>query len=368
MPIPLTDLKKQFENIQQEINAAIGKVLQETKFILGPQVKLLEEEIAQYCGTKFAVGAASGTDALVLSLLTSGITDGDEVITTPFTFIATTEAICRAGAKPVFCDIDYETYNIDADQIEAKITKRTKAILPVHLYGLSCEMDKILSLAKKHDLKIIEDCAQAFGSEYRGKKVGSQGDAACLSFFPGKNLGCYGDGGMVITNDEKIAKTVKTLCNHGSAVKYHYPMHGFNSRLDTIQAAILRVKLKHIDKWIDARIDNAVYYNRMLGDNSDIIVPEVPDYAKHSFNYYTIRLKKNRNLVQEHLKKNGIASAIYYPLCLHLQEIYRDMGHHPGDFPVAEKAQDEVLSLPMYPELTGEQIRDITKVIKQQAV
>jgi len=365
MPIPLTDLKKQSETIQQEIDAAIREVLQETKFILGPQVQLLEEEIAQYYGTKFAVGAASGTDALVLSLLASGITNGDEVITTPFTFIATSEAICRAGAKPVFCDIDYGTYNIDADKIEAKITKRTKAILPVHLYGLPCEMNKILSLAKKYDLKVIEDCAQAFGSEYRGKKVGSPGNAACLSFFPGKNLGCYGDGGMVITNDERIAKTVKTLCNHGSTVKYHYLVHGFNSRLDTLQAAILRVKLKHIDKWIDARIDNAVCYNRMLGDNTDVLVPEVPDYARHSFNYYTIRLKKNRDLVQEHLRKNSIASTIYYPLCLHLQEIYRDLGYHPGDFPVAEESQDEVLSLPMYPELTSKQIQEITRVIKK---
>ncbi len=364
MPIPLTDLKKQFETIQQEIDAAVKEVLQETKFILGPQVKLLEEEIARYFGTKLAVGAASGTDALVLSLLAAGITNGDEVITTPFTFIATTEAICRAGAKPVFCDIDYETYNIDADKIEAKITKRTKAILPVHLYGLPCEMDKILSLAKKHNLKVIEDCAQAFGSEYREKKVGSLGDAACLSFFPGKTLGCYGDGGMVITNDERIAKTVKTLCNHGSTVKYHYLMHGFNSRMDTLQAAILRVKLKHIDKWIDARIDNAACYNRMLGDNHGVLAPEVPDYTRHSFNYYTVRLKKNRDLVQEHLKKNGIASAIYYPLCLHLQEIYKDLDYHPGDFPIAEKAQDEVLSLPMYPELTGEQIEEITGVIE----
>ena len=365
MPIPLTDLKKQSQTIQQEIDTAIREVLQETKFILGPQVELLEKEIARYCGTKFAAGVASGTDALVLSLLASGITNGDEVITTPFTFIATTEAICRAGARPVFCDIDHETYNIDADKIEAKITKRTRAILPVHLYGLPCEMDKILSLTKKHDLKVIEDCAQAFGSEYRGKKVGSLGDAACLSFFPGKNLGCYGDGGMVITNDEKIAQTVKILRNHGSTAKYYYEMRGFNSRLDTLQAAILRVKLKHIDEWIDARIENAAYYNRMLGDNPAIIVPEVPDYAKHSFNYYTVRLKKNRDLVQEHLKKNGIASAIYYPLCLHLQEIYRDMGHHPGDFPVAEKTQDEVLSLPMYPELKESDVILVTNVIKE---
>lgn len=360
MAIPLVDLNKQYQSIKQKVDSAIEKVLRESNFILGPEVKLLEEEIARYCGTKFAVGVASGTDALILSLLASGIKNGDEVITTPFTFIATSEAICRIGAKPVFCDIDYETYNIDADKIEAKITKRTKAILAVHLYGLPCEMDKILPLAGKNNLKVIEDCAQSFGSEYKGKKAGSLGNAGCLSFFPGKTLGSYGDGGMVITNDEKIAGTIKMLRNHGSTTKYYYGMHGFNSRLDTVQAAILYVKLKYIDKWINARIDNAGYYNHMLANNSDIIMPQVPDYSKHSFNYYTIRIRKNRDSVQQHLKKNGIASAIYYPLCLHLQEIYKDLGYSTGDFPAAEEAQNEVLSLPMYPELTREQIQEIS--------
>ena len=384
MAIPLVDLKKQYQSIKQEIDSAVGKVLKDARFILGPEVELLEEEIAGYCGTKFAIGAASGTDALALSLLALDINKDDEVITTPFTFIATTEAICRVGAKPVFCDIDYDTYNIDADKIEAKITKRTKAILPVHLYGLPCEMDKILSLSKKHNLKIIEDCAQAFGSQYETKKVGSLGNAGCLSFFPGKNLGCYGDGGMVITNDERIANTAKMLRNHGSTTKYYYGMHGFSSRLDTIQAAILRVKLRHIDEWIGLRIKSANLYNQLLED-SNIICPtnffspfdkgglmginfadgRTLEDELHSFNYYTVRIRKNRDLVQKRLKENDIASAIYYPLCLHLQEVYKDLGHHPGDFPIAEEAQNEVLSLPMCPELTSEQIQEITKVIKE---
>lgn len=376
MAIPLVDLKKQYQNIQSEIDPAVREVLKETKFILGSEVKSLEEEIAKYCGTKFAVGVASGTDALVLALLASGIGSDDEVITTPFTFIATSEAISRAGAKPVFCDIDYETYNIDADKIEAKITKRTKGILPVHLYGSSCEMDNILSLAKKHNLKVIEDCAQAFGSEYKGMKVGSLGDAGCLSFFPGKTLGCYGDGGMVVTNDQRIAQTIEMLRNHGSTTKYYYGMHGFNSRLDALQAAIVRVKLKYIDKWIALRIKNANLYNELLKD-TDILCPaslsNPPTGNKgggrikeglHSFNYYTIRIRKKRDLVQERLKEDGVASAIYYPLCLHLQEVYKDLGYEAGDFPVAEETQNEILSLPMYPELASEQIQEITRVIK----
>ena len=360
MAIPLVDLKKQYRSIKQEIDTAVKKVLKDARFILGPEVELLEKEIAKYCGTKFAIGAASGTDALVLSLSALDINKDDEVITTPFTFIATTEAICRAGAKPVFCDIDYDTYNIDADKIEAKITKRTKAILAVHLYGLPCKMDELLQLGKKYNLKIIEDCAQAFGCQYKTKKAGSLGDAGCLSFFPGKNLGCYGDGGMVITNDERVARTAKILRNHGSTAKYVYEMHGFNSRLDTIQAAILRVKLRHIDEWIGLRIKSANLYKELLED-SNIICPTNLDYTKHSFNYYTVRIRKNRDLVQERLNESGIASAVYYPLCLHLQEVYKDLGYHPGDFPIAEEAQNEVLSLPMCPELTGEQIQEITE-------
>lgn len=364
MTIPLVDLKLQYENIKDEINTAIKEVIGQTNFILGSQVKILEEEILKYCGTKFAVGVASGTDALVLALVSLEVGKGDEVITTPFTFIATTEAISRVGARPVFCDIDEKTYNMDINKIEEKITKHTKAILPVHLYGHPCEMDMITSLAKKYNLKIIEDCAQTFGSEYKGKKVGSLGDIGCFSFFPGKNLGCYGDGGMIVTNDANIAEKIKCLRNHGSTNKYYYRMHGFNSRLDTVQAAILKVKLKYIDKWIDLRIKNANYYNELLKDTG-FVIPVNQDGIKHSFNYYTIRIKKNRDLIQKNLKENNVACAIYYPLCLHLQDIYKGLGYKQGDFPIAEQSQGEVLSLPMYPELTKEQILEITTAIKK---
>jgi len=362
--IPLTDLKAQYNSIKDEVGLAIGEVLKETNFILGRQVELLEAEVAKYIGTKYAVGVASGTDALVLSLLALGIGKDDEVITTPFTFIATAEAISRVGAKPVFCDIEQKTYNIDADKIKTKITPRTKAILAVHLYGCPCQMDEIIALAKAHHLKIIEDCAQSFGAEYKGKKAGSIGDCGAFSFFPGKNLGAYGDGGMVATNEAEIAEKLKILRNHGSQDKYFYVTHGFNSRLDTLQAAVLRVKLKHIDKWIAMRITNADYYHQLLSGIENISVPEVPGYAKHAFNYYTIRIKKERALLQQRLKEKGIASAIYYPLCLHLQEVYRDLGYKKGDFQIAEQTQEDVLSLPMFAELTKEQLKEITQTIK----
>jgi dTDP-4-amino-4,6-dideoxygalactose transaminase len=365
MPIPLTDLKAQYQSIKDEIGSAISQVLQETNFILGKQVGLLEQEMGQYLGVQHAVGVASGTDALVLSLAALGIGKGDEVITTPFTFIATAEAISRVGARPVFCDIEEKTCNIDPKLIEKKITKATKAILPVHLYGLPCAMDEIISIAKKHNLKVIEDCAQSFGAEYKGRKAGALGDCGCFSFFPGKNLGCYGDGGMVATNEAGIAEKLKILRNHGSKHKYFYVTHGFNSRLDTLQAAIVRVKLKHIDKWVNQRIACAKSYAELLKGVSNISLLEVGDYAKHAFNYYTIRIKKSRTTIQERLKQNGIASAIYYPLCLHLQEVYQELGYKKGDFPVAERAQEEVLSLPIYPELTEEKIRVVVQLLKQ---
>jgi dTDP-4-amino-4,6-dideoxygalactose transaminase len=344
--------------------------MDENNFILGPEVKLLEDKVANYCGTKFAVGVASGTDALVFALISLGIGDGDEVITTPFTFIATAEAISRTRARPVFSDIEYDTYNICPEKIEEKITKNTKAILPVHLYGMPCDMDKIIALAKKHNLKVVEDCAQAFGAEYLPTsrqvkaKVGSLGDCGCLSFFPGKNLGCYGDGGMVLTNDASIYGKLIMLRNHGSSNKYFYKMHGFNSRLDTLQAAILLVKLKYIDKWIEMRLNNAKIYNQLIASRN-ILTPKASLFEGHAFNYYTVRVKSGRDILQARLKEKGIASAVYYPLCLHLQEVYKELGYGKSDFPVAEEAQEEVLSLPMYPELNKEQIQEIAAVIKQ---
>lgn len=365
MHIQMTDLKIQYENIKDEIDSAIQEVVGESNFILGKQIGFLEEEIAKYFGVKFAIGVASGTDALVLSLTALGIGRNDEVITTPFTFIATAEAICRVGAKPSFRDIDYATYNIDPNKIEEKINKNTKAIIPVHLYGMPCQMDKIVLIAKKYNLKIVEDCAQSFGSEYENKKVGSFGDCGVLSFFPAKTLGCYGDAGMVITNNEEIARKLKMLRNHGSTAKYFYGMHGFNSRLDTLQAAILRVKLKYINNWIEKRIQNANFYNEFLSKISNILTPITSYNYKHSFNYYTIRVKKERDLLQQRLKENSISSAIYYPLCLHLQDIYKEFGYKIGDFPIAEQAQNEVLSLPMYPELDYEEIEKVSGIIKK---
>jgi len=365
--IPLVDLTAQYHSIKQEINEAIQGVIDRGNFILGAEVKALETEIAAYCGTSCAIGVASGTDALHLALLACGISPGDEVITTPFTFIATAEAIARCGATPVFADIEPQTYNIDPNGIEAKITERTRAILPVHLYGQSVDMDPVLALARKYDLKVIEDCAQALGARYQGKKVGSLGDAGCLSFFPSKVLGAYGDGGMVVTDNPEIAERVDMLRRHGGKEKYYYLIPGFNSRLDTLHAAILRVKLKYLDKWCELRRQKAVRYSQLLGEVNGIVPPYAAPYSSHVFNYYTIRLSSpelDRNKLQRYLGDCGIATAIYYPLSLHLQEIYKSLGHKKGDFPESERAQAEVLSLPMYPELNDEQIEKIAQAVR----
>jgi dTDP-4-amino-4,6-dideoxygalactose transaminase len=366
MKIPLTDLKAQYSSIKDEIDSAIQRVIQSGQFILGPEVKAFEEEMAAFCGTKYAVGVASGTDALHMALLACEIKSGDEVITTPFTFIATAEAIAKCGAKPVFADIDPKTYNIDPLQIEAKINKQTRAILPVHLYGQPAAMDSILGIARKHNLKVVEDCAQALGAEYKGNKVGSLSDAGCLSFFPSKNLGAYGDGGMVVTNDPRIAETVKVLRVHGSKTTYQHFTHGFNSRLDALQAAILRVKLKHLEKWNELRRSKALLYNRLLGQFDGIETPFLEKDAKSSCNYYTIRVKHSRlsrDELREHLESKGIQTMVYYPSSLHLQEVYKYLGHKRGDFPQSEQAQKQVLSMPMYPEMNEEQIEEVVKEI-----
>ncbi len=350
MKIPLVDLKAQYKQIKDEIDEAIQGVIHSGQFILGSEVEAFESEIAAYCGTKYAIGVASGTDALQLALIACGIKPGDEVITTPFTFIATAETIAKCGATPVFADIDPETCNVDPAKLESKINHKTKAILPVHLYGQPVDMSPVLELAQKYNLKIIEDCAQAFGAEYRHKKVGCLGDAGCLSFFPSKVLGAYGDGGMVITNDPSIAERVKTLRNHGCKEKYYHLIPGFNSRLDSLQAAILRVKLRHINEWIELRQQKALLYCQLLERIGGIKPPYVAPYSRHVFNYYTIRLSSGlrRNKLKEFLGSQGVATAIYYPLSLHLQEIYKSLGYELGDFPQSERAQEEVLSLEMF--------------------
>lgn len=370
MPIrvPIVDLKAQYNTIKDEVDAAIQRVIQGGQFILGPEVKALEGEIAAYFGVKSAIGVASGTDALRLALLACGIGPGDQVITTPFTFVATVETIIQCGAAPVFVDISPRSYNIDPGKIEERITPRTRAILPVHLYGQSADMDPILDLARRYNLKVIEDCAQALGAEYKGKKVGSISDAGCLSFFPTKNMGAFGDGGMVVTSDPEIAKTVDMLRKHGAKTSYYYDLVGFNSRLDTLQAAVLSVKLRRLDSWNELRRSKAELYNQLLREVGGIQPPFVEEFSQPSFNYYTIRVqgsKLSRNKLREYLESRGIQTIVYYPLSLHLQEAYRALGYKHGDFPESERAQEEVISLPLYPELSEEQVREVVEGIKE---
>lgn len=366
MNIPLIDLKAQYEEIKKEIQEAISKVLEKQNFILGENVEKLEEEIARYCNVKYAVGVASGTDALILSLVSLGIKEGNEVITTPFTFFATAEAISKVRAKPVFVDIDERTFNINPELIEEKITEKTRAIIPVHLFGQMADMKKINEIARKYNLKVIEDAAQAIGAEQKIKdsfeKAGSLSDAGCFSFFPSKNLGGYGDGGMVVTNNLEIAEKIKLLRVHGSRKKYIHQIIGYNSRLDEIQAAILRVKLKYLDKWNKKRRENAAIYNSLLKDFLEI--PYCEDFNRHTYHLYTVKCEK-RDGLQQHLKNYNINTGIYYPLSLHLQEAYKSLGYKKGDFKISEKMQDLVLSLPMYPELKTEQIEFICEKIKE---
>jgi dTDP-4-amino-4,6-dideoxygalactose transaminase len=363
MSIPMVDLKIQYESMKDEINSAVMNVIQSTAFILGPQGKALEQSIAAYHGVKYAVGVASGTDALHLALRAADIGPGDEVITTPFTFIATGEAISYLGARPVFVDIKPDTFNMDVAQIEARITKRTKAVLPVHLYGQSADMDPLMAIAGQHKLKVIEDCAQSFGAEYRGKKTGVFGDFGCFSFFPSKNLGCYGDGGMVITDDPKFAERLNSLRNHGSKIRYYHDEIGYNSRLDEVQAAVLNVKFKRIDTYNANRRKNAALYKKYLSVPG-IQPPVESGDSTHVYHQYTIRIK-DRDAVKKRLDDATMSSMIYYPVPLHLQAAYKDLGMKSGSLPVSERAAQEVLSLPMYPELTEEQIKTVADAVKK---
>jgi dTDP-4-amino-4,6-dideoxygalactose transaminase len=359
--IPMVNLKRQYETLKGEIDGAIGEVLEKGQFILGENVSLLEKEIARYHGTAHGIGVANGTDALLLALRACGVGKGDEVVTTPFTFIATAEVIAQIGAVPVFVDIERDTFNMDPSKIEEAITPRTKALLPVHLFGHPAEMDPILDLARTHGLRVIEDCAQAFGAEYRGKKVGTLGDCGCFSFFPSKNLACYGDGGMVITAGDDLAKTVRMLRNHGTSVKYHHSLLGYNSRLDEIQAAILRVKLKRIDVWNESRRRNAALYGEGIRRDG-IVPPAARPHVAPVYHQYTLRCGADRGKLAEALGKAQIASAVYYPVPLHLQEVFSNL---PGkrSLPESEAAAAEVLSLPMCPDLSGEEIRKICHAV-----
>ena len=358
--IPMIDLKKQFSEIKGEIIEMMTGILESTQYILGPKVLELEQKIARYHGVSEAIGVASGTDALHLAVEALGIGEGDEVITTPFTFFATAEAIFYTGATPVFVDIEPDTMNIDPAKIEEKITDRTKAILPVHIFGHPADMDKIGSIAQKHKLLIIEDCAQSFGAEIRGRKTGSFGDAGCFSFYPSKNLGAFGDGGMVLLQDPLTAADIRQLRNHGSKGAYKHEKVGFNSRLDEIQAGILLVKFKRIDEYNEKRRQRAVLYNEFLSDR--VTRPVERPGMKHVYHQYTLRSKK-RNEIQKALRDRDISSVVYYPVPLHLQEAVSFLGHKKGDFPVAEEAAERVLSLPIYPELPEEAVKEIAAII-----
>jgi dTDP-4-amino-4,6-dideoxygalactose transaminase len=363
MKIPMVDLKAQYIDLKDELDAKLKEVLLATQFILGPNVQALEKEVAEYIGTKHAVACASGTDALHLALLASGIKAGDEVITTPFTFIATAEAISYIGAKPVFADVSPDTWNIDPEEVKKKITSRTKAIIPVHLFGHPAEMGSILDIANAHGLKVIEDCAQSFGAGYKFVRTGSFGDAGCFSFFPSKNLGCYGDGGMVTTDSDDTARELRALRNHGSRTRYYHDTVGYNSRLDEIQAAILRVKLPKIDRYNSLRRERAAQYNGLLAAQDGIDLPVEKNGYYHVYHQYTI-LAERRDDIMNALAEKDIASAIYYPVPLHLQKSYSGLGYKEGDFPVSENLSKRVLSLPIYPELNPDDVDLISETIR----
>ena len=360
--IPLVDLGAQYRSIKPEIDAAIGRVLDNTSFILGKEVSAFEEEFAAACDTKYCVGVASGTAALHLALRAAGIGPGDEVITTPHTFIATAEAVLHCGATPVFIDIDPTTFNLDPGQLEAAISPHTKAILPVHLYGQPADMAPIEEIALRHGLKTIQDAAQAHGGTYRGIAAGSLGEAGCFSFYPGKNLGAYGDGGAVVTNDPEMALRVRVARDHGREDKYTHSEVGYGERLDALQAAILSVKLKHLTEWVEARRRAAALYTEML-TAFPVVTPRFPPSIGHAFHLYVIRVG-GRDAVLERMQAAGIGCGIHYPVPLHLQPALNFLGYKSGDFPETERAAAEVLSLPLYPEITQEQVETVVQALQ----
>lgn len=364
---PFLDLKAQFAPIRDEIVAAVTQVLDSQRFILGPEVEAFEQECGRYLGAANALGCASGSDALLLALMALNVGPGDEVITTPFTFVATAGSIARLGARPIFVDIEPTTYNIDVRAIESRITPNTKAIIPVHLFGLPANMDPILEIARRNKIAVIEDAAQAIGSTYKRQPVGTLGDIGCFSFFPSKNLGGAGDGGLVTTNNPDVASRLKVLRVHGSPKKYSYTLLGMNSRLDAIQAAILRVKLPFLEEWACGRRRNAERYGRLFeeyGLSKSVNLPSVPEGCVHVYNQYTIRCPQ-RDALQRHLAAQGIPTEVYYPSPLHLEPAFFYLNYKPGDFPVAEATSRQVLALPIFAELTEEQQRSVVNAIAE---
>lgn len=368
MKVPLLDLKAQYAGIRGEIEPLIKEIVESQYFIMGPQVKECEAAVAKYCGCEHGVGVSSGTDALLVALMAEGVGAGDEVITTPYTFFATAGSIARLGARPVFVDIDPVTFNIKPSEIEAKITPRTKAIMPVHLFGQMADMDPIMQIAEKRKLVVIEDAAQAIGSEYKGRRAGSIGHYGCFSFFPSKNLGCFGDGGMVVTRDAARAEKLAILRNHGSKPKYYHKIIGGNFRLDTLQAAVVTAKLRHLDDWTAGRQSNAARYGRLF-DASGLVrkglvrLPQIRE-SRHIFNQYVIRVSRRDELL-EHLKKCDVGTEVYYPVPMHLQECFAYLGCAKGSLPESEKAALETLALPIYPELSDAQAAHVVDSVAQ---
>ncbi len=362
MHIPFVDLKSQYLSLKQEFDEAILRVVSETAFISGKYAKAFEESFADYLDVKHCIGCANGTDALEIALKAIGVGAGDEVLVPANTWISTAEAVTTIGAKAVFVDIDQKFYNLDAAKIEEKITPRTKAIIPVHLYGLPAEMDEIMSAARKHGLKVLEDCAQAHGATYKGKRVGTFGDAATFSFYPSKNLGAFGDAGAIVTNSDEVAEKIRLIANHGQISKNRHVTEGRNSRLDGIQAAILSVKLPHLENWLEARRKHAALYNELLAD-SGLELPSAPDYSRHIYHLYVVQVP-NRDAVQAKLAEDGIETAVHYPTALPFIEAYDYLNHQPSDFPVSHSQMNKLLSLPMYAELTDEMIEKVCRSLK----
>jgi dTDP-4-amino-4,6-dideoxygalactose transaminase len=365
LSIPLVDLKAQYRNLRAEMEPVLAEVLNQAHFIMGPNAQAFEQEFAAYCGARYAIGCGSGTDALIFAIQALGIGVGDEVITTPHTFIASAECISLAGATPVFVDIDPRTYSMDPNLIEEAITERTRAIVVVHLYGNPAPMDKIMAIAKKHGLVVVEDCAQAHGATFQGQRLGTFGDIACFSFYPGKNLGAYGDGGAVVTNRTDLADRVFRLRNHGRApgAKYEHSEVGYCSRLDEVQAAVLRVKLRHLDAWNKARRAVARQFSELL-QGADVILPMESQGGEAVYHLYVVRVR-NREEVQAQLRAEGIECGVHYPVPLHLQPAYANLGYLPGKYPMAEVVSKEVLSLPIFPEITKEQIITIVTAVRR---
>lgn len=363
MNIPFIDFSQQYQSIKKEILEEMQKVFESGAFILGPQQKKFEEDFAKYCEVRYAVGVNSGTDALYLALSAFNVQSGDEVILPTHTFIATALCVSYTGAKPVFVDIEDETYNMDPEALKKAITKKTKVIIPVHIYGQAANMKEILAIAGKHGIKVVEDACQAHGAVYQGKKIGSLGDAACFSFYPTKSLGAFGDAGMVVTNDKRVQDEVVMLRDYGRVGRYEHKVKGYNSRMDTVQAVVLSAKLKFLDEWNQMRREKAAGYARFLKGVKGVATPKIKDDRTHVFQTYAVRVK-SRDKVMEGLKEKGVSALIHYPIPLHLQEAYRDLQYRRGDFPVAERIADEILSLPMFPHMTEEQIRYVCDSLK----